>query len=135
MLIPLPIGLWVFSLVSDVIFRAGWGSPVWYDVAFYTMFGGVIGALLAAVPGLIDLLSIQNPKTKKIAIWHMVLNLTAVVVYCINLWLRTRNDPMSNSPFLLSIAGIILICISGWLGGELVYVRCVGVDRPADRNP
>ena len=28
MLITLPIGLWVFSLVSDIIYAAGWGGPV-----------------------------------------------------------------------------------------------------------
>src|SRR5215212_3435021 len=46
MLVALPIGLWVFSLVSDIIYRAGWGSAVWNDVAFYTLAGGIVGALL-----------------------------------------------------------------------------------------
>ena len=32
-LIPLPIGLWVFSLVSDLIFKFGFGSSVWNEVA------------------------------------------------------------------------------------------------------
>lgn len=55
-LVALPIGLWIFSLVSDVIYLTKWGGPVWNDVAFYTMAGGFGSALLAAVPGLIDLL-------------------------------------------------------------------------------
>ena len=53
-------------------------------MAFYTLAGGIVGALVAEIPGLIDLLSIQNPKTKSIGIWHMVINLLAVALYCVN---------------------------------------------------
>ena len=64
--------------------------------------GGIVGALIAAIPGFIDLLGIQNPKSKSIGIWHMIINL--------------------------------LITISGWLGGELVYVRGVAVKQPPDES-
>lgn len=135
MLIPLPIGLWVFSLVSDIIFRAGWGGGIWNSVAVYTIAGGIVGALLAAVPGFMDLLSIDNPKVKKIGLWHMSLNLLAVVVYAINLWLRMPSTlpPASSLPVWLSVLGIVIICISGWLGGEMVYVHRVGVEREPRR--
>jgi len=134
MLITLPIGLWVFSIVSDLIFKLGYGGPVWNDVAFYTLAGGIIGALLAAVPGLIDLLSIENAKSKSIGIWHMVINLVAVALYCVNFWLRLNRPPGDNLPILLSVIGIIFITISGWLGGELVYVRGVAVKQPPDQD-
>ena len=133
MIVPLPIGLWVFSLVSDIIYKAGWGGLVWTDVAFYTMAGGIVGALFAALPGLIDLAALENPKTKRIAIWHMSINLLAVASYAVNLWLRTRSAGMSL-PVGLSVVGIVLICISGWLGGELVYVRGVAVEQPPDQS-
>ena len=133
-IVPLPIGLWVFSIVSDFIFKLGWGSPVWNDVAFYTLAGGIIGALIAAVPGFIDLTGLTNPKTKTIAIWHMMINLLAVALYCVNFWLRTQRAPGDNLPILLSAIGIVLIIISGWLGGELVYVRGVAVKQPPDES-
>ena len=129
MLVPLPIGLWIFSLISDLIFRLGWGGLVWIDVAFYTMIGGTVGALIAALPGFFDLLAIDNPKTKTMALAHMSLNLIAVLVYAINIWLRMHSTPASNLPIALSVLGIILISISGWLGGEMVYVRGVGVEK------
>ena len=133
-IIPLPIGLWIFSIVSDFIFKLGWGSPVWNDVAFYTLAGGIIGALIAAVPGFIDITGLTNPKTKTIAIWHMMINLLAVALYCVNFWLRTQRAPGDNLPILLSAIGIGLIIISGWLGGELVYVRGVAVKQPPDES-
>ena len=109
-------------------------GEVWNDVAFYTLAGGIIGALIAAVPGFIDLTGLTNPKTKTIAIWHMMINLLAVALYCVNFWLRTQRAPGDNLPILLSAIGIGLIIISGWLGGELVYVRGVAVKQPPDES-
>jgi uncharacterized membrane protein len=133
-IIPLPIGLWIFSLISDLIFKFGYGGPVWNDVAFYTIAGGIVGALIAALPGFVDLTSLTNPKTKSIALWHMFINLFAVAVYCVNFWLRMHRSPGDNLPIVLSVAGVVLIIISGWLGGEMVYVRGVAVKQPPDQS-
>ncbi len=50
MLVPLPIGLWIFSLVCDFIYK-GVGDLLWHTMAYYSLAGGVIGGLLAALPG------------------------------------------------------------------------------------
>ena len=133
-LVALPIGLWIFSIVSDLIFKFGYGGPVWNDVAFYTLAGGIVGALIAAIPGFIDLLGIQNPRSKSIGIWHMIINLLAVALYCVNFWLRMQRPPGDNLPIILSVIGVVFITISGWLGGELVYVRGVAVKQPPDES-
>jgi uncharacterized membrane protein len=133
-IIPLPIGLWIFSLISDIIFKMGWGGPVWNDVAFYTIGGGIVGALIAALPGFVDLTDISNPKTKSIALWHMSINLLAVGVYALNFWLRMHRAAGDNLPVMLSVVGVVLIVISGWLGGELVYVRGMAVKQPPDQS-
>src|SRR6059058_1283772 len=133
-LVAFPIGLWIFSIISDLIFKFGYGSPVWNDVAFYTLAGGIVGALVAALPGLIDLLSIQDPKSKSIGIYHMIINLLAVTLYCVNFWLRMQRAPGDNLPIILSVIGVGLIIISGWLGGEMVYVRGVAVKQPPDQS-
>jgi len=147
MLVALPIGLWIFSLVSDVIYVMKWGSFVWSDVAFYTMAGGLVRALLAAVPGFVDLLSMPAGKTKTIGIWHMGINLTVVVLYAANLWLRLTSSTTSSFPIALSVVAVVMLGVSGWLGGEMVYVHGVAVqpqsgtstehtaaDRPAPRR-
>src|SRR4051812_15492510 len=88
MLIVFPVGLLVFSLICDLISLASSDATTWAAVARYTMAGGFIGALVVAIPGLIDLRSITDAKVKKIGVMHMSLNLLAVVLYAINLWLR-----------------------------------------------
>jgi len=130
MLVPLPIGLWIFSFVCDLIFAFGSGAPVWKTVALYTMVGGIVGALLAALPGLIDLLSLP-PGLRTTAIIHMSINLTIVVLFVINAWLRIRAGDAGNTatgPVWLSLIAILMLAVSGWLGGKLVYESGVAVD-------
>jgi len=127
MLVPLPIGLWVFSLITDIIYRAS-GNEVWASVAYYAMAGGIIGSLLAALPGLVDFLALKPSGVKKIALWHMAINLSATILFCINLYLRT-GVPGASTPFILSIIGVLSIFVSGWLGGQMVYVHGLGVDE------
>lgn len=128
MLVPLPIGLWVFSFVADLVaLSTGGGS--WPAIAFYTMLGGLVGAVLAAIPGLIDFTAVHAAPVRRVAILHLVLNLCLVILYSVNLWLRW--DLVSGRlPLLLSALGILALGFSGWLGGELVFVRRVGVASP-----
>ena len=134
MIIPFPIALWVFSLVADLIFL--WrGNPVWSDyIAFYTLLAGIIGAVAAAVPGFIDWLSLKDPGVVKIANWHARLNVIALLVFAASFYLRTRGGSALvsgsyNIPIALSVFGVILISISGYLGGEMVFKHGVGVDQ------
>src|SRR5437764_14318008 len=125
MLVTLPIGLWVFSFVCDLIFALGNGAVEWSIVALYTMGGGIVGALLAAVPGLIDLLSLPA-EPRKTALLHMSINLSIVVIYAVNFWLRL-STPSATGLVWLSALTIAMLLVSGWLGGELVYLSGVAV--------
>ena len=126
MLVSIPIGLWVFSLVADILFLRGMGGE-WRIVSGYCIAGGILGALAAAVPGLIDYTTL-NGKPKEIGTWHMILNLCAVASYAINFFIRYNNGfQVEGLPLTLSIVTIIFLSISGWLGGELVYVHRVAV--------
>jgi uncharacterized membrane protein len=125
MLVALPIGLWIFSLVCDLVRLFGNAGDNWRIVALYTLAGGIAGALLAAIPGLIDLLSLPPP-VKRTAIIHMSINLAVVALYAVNLWLRLQGAAESTVVWL-SVIGIGFLVISGWLGGKMVYEHGVGV--------
>lgn len=127
MLVPLPIGLWIFSLVCDLIHAGGSTNPAWPTVALYTMGGGIVGALLAAVPGLIDLLSLP-PGPRKTAIAHMTINLVVVALYVVNFWLRLPAPENPGGLVWLSLLSVALLAVSGWLGGKMVYEHGVAVD-------
>jgi uncharacterized membrane protein len=127
MLVPIPIGLWIFALVCDLVYVFGSGAGAWATVALYCMVGGLIGALAAAIFGFVDLLSLP-PEPKRIAVWHMAINLTIVVLYVLNVWLRLTSTEVPRGAIWLSIIAVALLVVSGWLGGHMVYVHGVAVD-------
>jgi uncharacterized membrane protein len=128
MLVVFPIALWIFSFVCDILYHAGSHNGFWKGVAFYTMAGGIVGALLAAVPGFIDYLSLTDRRVKKIATTHMVVNLLVVALFLFNLGIRYNASADADLfGVALSLVGIVLMSVSGWLGGALVYEHHVGV--------
>ncbi|OLE73797.1 MAG: hypothetical protein AUG12_03810 [Acidobacteria bacterium 13_1_20CM_2_57_8] len=134
MLVVFPIGLWVFSFICDIVYHAGSYNIFWKGVAFYTMLGGVLGALVAAVPGFIDYLSLSDRRVKRIATTHMVLNLIVVALFVFNLGVRLNASPdLELLGLILSIVGLGIMAVSGWLGGSLVYVHQVGVE-PSEKR-
>lgn len=134
MLIPFPIALWIFSLASDLIFLFGFGGPVWKDVALYTMIGGIIGGLAAAIPGYIDYRTLTDPVVVRVAQLHMVINVCLVLLFSVNAGLRLLNGPQALLPVFMSMLGVAALGVSGWLGGELVYVQGVAV-QPQPEAP
>jgi uncharacterized membrane protein len=72
----------------------------------------------------------------KIANWHARLNVIALLIFAASFYLRTTSGAalVSGSytiPLALSVLGVILISISGYLGGEMVFKHGVAVDQQA----
>jgi uncharacterized membrane protein len=134
MLVTIPIGLWVFSFVSDLVTMRSSAPETWHVVAYWTMVGGIVGALMAAIPGLIDLLSLSDTALKKTALTHMGINLTVVALYVVNAYLRHQAPQSLSVPFTLSLIAILMLLVSGWLGGKMVYLAGVGVSAEEEHG-
>ena len=136
MLIPFPLALWSTSFVVDVLFYF-LRHPTLLVIAKFLIAAGCLGAIAAAIPGIIDWLAIKNGDAKRVANWHARLNVAALVVFAISLFLRLGSyselvGRKLTIPFLLSLVGMIMILISGWLGGELVFRYGIGQTRDED---
>jgi len=127
MLVTIPIGLWVFTLTSDIVFALT-GDYRWEATAFFTLAGGIAGALLAAVPGMFDLLGLHEPRERRVGIIHMSVNLAIVVLQIVNFTLRASFQADTNLTIALSALAVAALLVSGWLGGQLVHV--FGVTQP-----
>ena len=137
MIIPFPLALWTTSFVVDVLFYF-LRHPTLLIISKFMIGAGCLGAVAAAIPGIIDWLAIQNGEVKKAANWHARLNIAALVVFAISFFLRLGSyseivGRKLTIPFLLSLVGMILISISGWLGGELVFRYGVGQTDSIER--
>src|SRR2546423_2997821 len=89
MLVHFPIGLFILSLILDLVSFACPEVTTLLRGSFYAMLLGVVTALLAAVPGFVDYTDIRRDHPGKgAATAHMSLNLVAVGVLALHLWLR-----------------------------------------------
>lgn len=122
-LVTLPIGAWVSSLVFDIIAFVVDDPQPFVVGARVLIWIGLIGAVLAAVLGLLDLSVLaKGTPARRTALIHMSLNLSVVVLFLINVIIRmAAGDDISVTGFILSIVGIIALGVSGYLGGRLVY--------------
>ena len=138
MLVAFPLALWVTSFVVDVIFYFVRHSTM-LVISKFLLAAGCLGALAAAIPGFVDWLAIPRGEAKRVADWHARLNIIALIVFAISFLLRVGSFSQwvgrrLTIPFLLSLLGVILIAISGWLGGELTFRYRIGQMRDAKES-
>jgi uncharacterized membrane protein len=138
-LVTIPIGAWVSSLVFDIATQVNSGGSKSLVEASYWLIGiGVLGALLAALFGLMDLIRIpRGTRALRFGLAHMVLNLTVVGLFVGNFFWRHgsyyESTKVSGGQLVLSAIAIGLLLISGWIGGMLAYRFGVRVAREQDQ--
>src|SRR5213596_300382 len=139
LLVHFPIGLFILSLLLDLASFAFRSTPDLVRDAFYAMLLGIIMALIAAVPGFVDYTDIRGDHPgRRTATAHLTLNLIVVGLYGINLGVRSSTlDAFKTpvGPLILSLIGIALLSVSGYLGGRLVYDEGISVGRHKRRTP
>lgn len=64
----------------------------------------------------------------KIARDLMIFNVSAIVIFGLSLFVRVIVEPGAPLAIILSFIGILLLAVSGWLGGAMVYIHGVGVE-------
>src|SRR5436305_10421116 len=75
-LVTIPIGAWIASLVFDIVSRVGDDPQVFAKGAYWLIGIGIIGALVAAIFGFLDLLAIPTgTRAFKTGLTHMGINL------------------------------------------------------------
>ena len=125
-LVTVPIGAWVSSLVFDI------GSRIVDDPGFlargslWLIAIGVVGALAAALVGALDLLAIPTGTPAfRTGLTHMSLNLAVTAAYVVGFFWRRAvaagPGPVGIGPLVLSAAALIALAASGYLGGKLAY--------------
>ena len=125
-LVTVPIGAWVASLVFDV------GSHLVAQPAFlaegstWLIALGIIGAMIAAMVGFLDLLAIPTgTRAFRTALVHMGLNLAVTVAYAGNfLWRRAEENlpgAVTIGPLALSVISLLTLAAAGYLGGMLAF--------------
>ena len=138
-LVTVPIGSWVASLVFDVASQFAAEPEFLTEGSTWLIATGALGAVLAAAVGFLDLFAIPTgTRAFRTGLVHMTLNLAVVAGYTGNfLWRRAIDGEGSVAlgPLLLSVGSLAVLALSGHLGGKLAYrygVRVVDESAQAD---
>ncbi len=130
-LIPFPIAFLVGALAFDAIGLA-LGRPRHWSTGGHLVVAGILSALIAAVPGLIDYAHTVPPRSsaKTRATRHMLSMLGAVALFAVALWIRpVMPAPPDWITLGLEALGVGLIAVGGWMGGTLVGRNQISVDH------
>ncbi len=128
MLIPFPIAFLVSAVVTDIVFLAS-RDAFWARLSLWLLGVGVLTGLASAVFGLIDFLGIRRVRSMSAAWVHFLGNVAAVGLAFVNWLLRNNNleSHVGGWGLALSIVTVAILCVTGWLGGELSYRYRIGV--------
>lgn len=134
MLIVFPLGLLATSVIFDILYFSR--NEIDFAIAsYYTIAAGVIGAVLAALFGLADWLNIPaDARAKSVGRWHGGGNLIVTLLFLTSWYMRRPAFIPDATAFTLSLIGVLLALVTGWLGGELVVRMGIGVDEGANPN-
>jgi uncharacterized membrane protein len=124
LLITIPIGSWVAAFVFDIVAFVSEDPEAFARGAIWLIGIGLVGAVLAATVGFLDLSRLDSgTKARKIALTHMAINLSAMALFAVSLVVRLNagSDEVSVAGFVISLVALLLLGVSGFLGGELAY--------------
>lgn len=125
LLTDVPIGAFTAAIVLDILnVRTG------ADVAIAL---GILGMLGAALAGWADYTDAYG-KVRNYGTLHQLLMLIALALYIVSLGMRLNSGIDRALPITLSVIGYLIITVSAFIGGEMVYGLGNMVDRHAFRT-
>jgi nitrite reductase/ring-hydroxylating ferredoxin subunit/uncharacterized membrane protein len=126
-LVSFPIAFFTGTILFDVAAQV-FSKQQFLQTGKYLNIAGIVFALCAAVPGIIDYFLTVPPKSsaKKRATKHGLINISVVLIFSLALVMKYK----MAMPWLIiavEVAGFILLSIAGYMGGTLVYRNQIGV--------
>jgi nitrite reductase/ring-hydroxylating ferredoxin subunit len=123
----IPVGAWTAALALDAIDVSRPRRFKALDDAARACVGlGIAGAVAAALTGTADWQHTQD-NARRVGLVHGILNTAALGFYGMS-W-NQRLKGCSGRGRRLSVPGYLLVLVSGYLGGNLVFRHKVGVDH------
>jgi uncharacterized membrane protein len=134
-----PMAMWPGALIFDLLSQWNIGGNAMVRLSFYAIIFGLAASLFAIPTGLLDWTGIKKEKPAwKIGLAHMALNLIVAVLFAINLGLRLQTfreaAKVEGTPLLLSAIGTVLLIVSAYLGGMMVYEYGISVARMSKKK-
>jgi nitrite reductase/ring-hydroxylating ferredoxin subunit/uncharacterized membrane protein len=120
-----PIGALTVSIVADLI-----GQPLVADVSLVI---GVLGMIAAAVTGAADYTEVDGTPRYRATV-HLALMVVSLVLYLASLAIRAGAPADRLLPVGVALVAYLLLALGAMIGGDVVYLTGVHVNRHAWRG-
>ncbi|PYK76143.1 MAG: hypothetical protein DME42_00785 [Verrucomicrobia bacterium] len=135
----IPMAMWPSALIFDLLSQRQVGGNSIVRLSFYAIAFGLAAAIIAVPTGLVDWSGIKREKPAwKIGLYHMLLNLVVAILFAVNLYLRWPTfheaTQVDQIPLLLSAVGTLILIVSAYLGGRMVYEYGISVARMSKKK-
>jgi uncharacterized membrane protein len=130
-LVAMPVTLLPAAFATDCAYLA-YRDPFWPRASRLLLAAGFASGVASAATGLVDFLTISEVRSHKAGWIHFLGNAAALLVSAANLAsnrARTRRRVQPAGAVLSALTTVLLV-ITGWFGGELVYRHRIGVSGP-----
>jgi uncharacterized membrane protein len=128
MLVPFPVVCFILALLTDIAY---WQTSniMWSNFSAWLLFAGLVVGALAAIAGAIDFFSRAEVRAQRPAWPHAIGNVLVLVLALVNSFVHGNDGWTSVVPYglILSALTVLLLLVTGWLGGSMVYRHGVGV--------
>ena len=135
-LVVFPLGLLSTSAVFDALYLLT-GSTLFPIASSFAIAAGVLSGLATMFFGLLDMYRVRrDTRAMNLVGWHSVGNFLAIEIFVLS-WLARQGSPdliPNNVALGLSFAGVAILLITGWMGGEMVYRLGLAVDSGANQD-
>lgn len=130
MLVPFPITCFIGALITDIAYTQS-ANVQWVNFSVWLITAGLVMGGLAALAGLTDFFGDRRVRAARPALPHMLINIIVMILELFNAFVHSRDGWTSVVPtgITLSMVSVLLLGVSGWLGGSLVYKHRVGISR------
>ena len=116
-----PNALFIGALITDVVY---WRTAdiMWGDFSDWLLAFGALFAVLAAVAGIVDFLVVRRNRTGAGA-FHAWGSVVVLVLAILNNFVHSRDAYTSVVPsgLILSALTVVVLIVTGWVGGEMLY--------------
>ena len=121
------IGMYVLAGGLAIIGSAGGIESAAAKAMWLALIGGLIVSVPTALTGLADWLGIEwgSPRWRT-ATLHLTAMVTAVALFALAAWRQYdgyKHGHVTTGGLILTLCGVAVLTVGGWLGGSLVFVH------------
>jgi uncharacterized membrane protein len=120
-----PLGLFAMATFFDLATLLG-APDILGALGYWNIVAGLVGGVLAALAGAIDLMFVRNgTRAKRTGVLLALVNMGVLILFAVILMLRMRTTDRvaGGGVFTVELLALAAAVFGAWYGGELVNRR------------